>query len=211
MKISIIGASHGTGAEAVRMALDRGHDVTAIARNPDRLALAHAKLTRMKGDFLSRESVDMAVRGQNAVIVTASATTLRAFKDTPTFFSDGTGHVVDAMKAHAVRRLVVLSAFGTGESRRLASVFVDKVVISWLLKAPFQDHERQEKLVKESGLEWVIARPGRLTNGPARRRYVRTSAIERVPWSISRADVADFLVTAAEGDSWVRQAVLLGG
>jgi uncharacterized protein YbjT (DUF2867 family) len=211
MKISILGGSQGTGAEATRIALERGHHVTAFARSPDKLALSHPMLTKMKGDFHQRESVEAAVVGRDAIIVTASATSLKAFKENPTYFSQGTSYAVDAMKAHGVRRLVVLSAFGTGESRKLAGFFLNTLVISFLLKTPFADHERQEKLVRESGLDWVIARPGRLTNGPARKKYVTKTAIEPVPTSISRADLADFLVTAAEVDSWVHEAVQLGG
>lgn len=211
MKILILGASKGTGAEAARTAIVRGHDVTAFARSPEKLALDHPKLTKLRGDFHVRESVDTAVRGQDAVIVTASAKSLKAFRANPTYFSQGTGYAVDAMKAHGVRRLVVLSAFGTGESRKLANFIVEKLVISFILRAPFEDHERQEKLVRESGLDWVIARPTRLTGGPARGRYVTKTTLEPVPLTISRADVADFLIKAAEVDTWVRQAVELGG
>jgi uncharacterized protein YbjT (DUF2867 family) len=211
MKIVVLGASQGTGAEAAKAALGRGHDVTAFARSPEKLVLEHPKLTRLRGDFHVRESVDAAVRGQDAVLVTTSASSLRAFKANPTYFSLGTGYAIDAMKAHGVRRLVVLSAFGVGESRKIAGFLVDKLVISFILKVPFEDHERQEKMVRESDLDWVIARPTRLTGGPARKRYVAKTALERVPLTISRADVADFLVTAAEGDTWVRKAVQLGG
>jgi putative NADH-flavin reductase len=210
VKIAILGASQGTGAEAARVALERGHEVTAFARTPDRLALQHPKLTRLKGDFHQRESVDGAVRGHDAVIITASST-LKGFKENPTYFSSGTAYVVAAMKAHGVRRLAVLSALGTGESERLLNFFVRKLLVSFLLKGPYADHVRQEGLVRESGLDWVIARPGRLTSGPARRRYVKTSALEKVPASISRADVADFLVTAVDTDTWFGKAVQLGG
>jgi uncharacterized protein YbjT (DUF2867 family) len=211
MKILVLGASQGTGALAVRVALERGHDVTAFSRNPDKLALANAKLTKRAGNFHDRDSVDQAVRGHDAIIVTASATSFRAFKDNPHYFSEGTAYTIDAMKAHGVRRLVVLSALGSGDSRRIMGFFFDKIVVSFLLKAPFADHDRQEQIVRESGLDWVIARPTRLTNGPLAKRYVATAELKRVPASISRADVADFLVTAAETDAWVRKAVQLGG
>ncbi|MGD0839369.1 MAG: NAD(P)H-binding protein, partial [Polyangia bacterium] len=143
--------------------------------------------------------------------VTASATRLRAFKDNPNYFSQGTGYIIAAMKHHGVSRLVVLSAFGTGESRRVANFIFDKLLISFLLKIPFQDHERQERMVRESGLDWVIVRPTRLTNGPARHSYVAKTTIERVPASIARADVAEFMLRATETDEWLRQAVQLGG
>ncbi|RKH60315.1 SDR family oxidoreductase [Corallococcus llansteffanensis] len=211
MRIVVIGASQGTGALAVRTALDRGHAVTAFARSPEKLVLEHPKLTRLKGDFHQRASVEEAVRGHDAVIVTASATQLKAFKENPNYFSQGTGFVIDAMKAHGVRKLSVLSALGTGDSKSMANFLVRTLVISFILKLPFEDHDRQERLVRDSGLDWVIARPGRLTNGPARRQYVKKTQGEAVPSSISRADVADFLVEAVEVDTWVKQTVHLGG
>jgi uncharacterized protein YbjT (DUF2867 family) len=211
MRISIIGASQGTGALAVKAALGAGHRVTAFARSPDKLVLEHPQLTRLRGDFHQKASVDEAVAGHDAVLITASATSLRAFKENPAYFSQGTQLVIDAMKAHGVRRLVVLSALGVGESRPLVGFLAEKLLIGFVLKVPFADHERQERLTRESGLDWVIARPGRLTDGPARGRYVKTAAIEKVPGAISRADVADFLVEAATTDPWVGKAVQLGG
>ena len=211
MKILVIGASQGTGAWTVRIALERGHHVTAFSRNPDKLTATDAKLARQAGNFHDRSSVDQAVRGHDAVIVTASATSFRAFKDNPHYFSEGTAFTIDAMKAHGVKRLVILSALGSGDSRRIMGFFFDKMVVSFLLKAPFADHDRQEAMVRESGLDWVIARPTRLTNGPLAKRYVATAELKKVPASISRADVADFLVSAAESDTWLGKAVQLGG
>lgn len=211
MKLLIIGASQGTGALAVRAALDKGHSVTAFARHPDKLVLEHPELRRVTGDFHQASSVEAAVPGHDAVIVTASATRLRAFKENPRYFSQGTGYVIDAMKNAGVKRLVVLSALGVGESRRLLNPLVRALMVGWLLKVPFEDHGRQEEQVRTSGLDWVIARPGRLTNGEARRRYVKKTAVEPVPASISRGDVADFLVLACELPAWVGHAVQLGG
>lgn len=211
MRILVIGASQGTGALVVQEALNHGHSVTAFARNPQRLTLENPNLTRSSGDFHTLDSVRSAMPGHDAVIVTASATRLRAFKDNPNYFSLGTRHVIDAMKEHGVKRLVALSALGTGESVKLANWLVRSLAIGWLLKVPFEDHERQEQLIKDSGLDWVIARPTRLTNGPARKQYQKKTAIEPVPSAISRADVAGFLLEATETDQWVRQAVQLGG
>jgi uncharacterized protein YbjT (DUF2867 family) len=211
MNILVIGASQGTGALAVRAALDKGHQVTAFARSPQKLVLEHPLLRRVAGDFHQATSVDAAVPAHDAVIVTASATSLGAFKQNPRYFSQGTGYVIEAMKKAGINRLVVLSALGVGDSRPLLNPIVRALMVDWLLKLAFQDHDRQEEQVRASGLDCVIARPGRLTNGPARHQYVKTSAVEKVPSSISRADVADFLVEACNGSTWVGQAVQLGG
>ena len=211
MRILVIGASQGTGALAVAEALRRGHSVTAFARHPQRLSVESPNLTRTPGDFHQMASVQAVVRGHDAVIITASAATFKAFRDTPNYFSLGTRYVIQAMQEHGVRRLVVLSALGTGESARLLNPIVRTLVVSWVLKIPFADHARQEQLVRDSGLDWVIARPGRLSNGPARQQYEKQSTLTPVPASISRADVAEFLVEATETDQWLRQAVQLGG
>jgi uncharacterized protein YbjT (DUF2867 family) len=211
MNILVIGASQGTGALAVRAALDKGHRVTAFARSPQKLTLENPQLRKVVGDFHQAASVEAAVPGHDAVIVTASATALRAFKDNPRYFSQGTGYTIDAMKKAGIKRLVVLSALGVGDSRPLLNVVVRALMVDLLLKAPFEDHERQEEQVRASGLDWVIARPSRLTNGAARRRYVKKTALESVPRSIARADVADFLVEACESPTWVGHAVQLGG
>jgi uncharacterized protein YbjT (DUF2867 family) len=211
LNILVIGASQGTGALTVRTALDRGHRVTAFARSPQKLVLDHPQLKKVTGDFHQAASLEAAVPGHDAVIVTASANSLRAFKENPRYFSQGTGYTIAAMKMAGLRRLAVLSALGVGESRPLLNPIVRALTVGWLLKAPFEDHERQEEQVRASGLDWVIARPGRLSNRQARGRYVKKTAIGSVPSSISRGDVADFLVDACEVPTWVGHAVQLGG
>src|SRR3954451_7336729 len=90
MKILVVGASKGTGALTVAAALERGHQVTAFARSPQNLQLEHAALTRLPGNFHDQASVDAAVRGHDAVVVTASATSLKGCREDPTYFSRGT-------------------------------------------------------------------------------------------------------------------------
>lgn len=210
MKLLVIGASQGTGALATEQALQRGHEVTAFARTPQRLTVEHPKLRRRQGNFHDATSVRAAVPGHDAVIVTASSTSLKGFKETPDYFSRGTRHVIDAMKASGVRRLVLLSAFGVGDSRSLLNP-IFKVVVKLTIGAAFADHALQEQLARDSGLEWIVARPNRLTDGPARGKFVKQPLLQAVPGSISRADVAAFLLEAAETDRWVGKTVHLGG
>ena len=192
-------------------ALERGHEVTAFARGPEKLGLSNPRLQTVAGSFHDPAQIDAAVKGHDAVIITASSTTLSGFRENPRYFSMGTANVIASMKKHGVRRLSVLSALGTGESAVLMPWPLRKLVLGWILKLPFEDHERQEQMVRESDLQWVIARPGRLTAGPARRAYQKKANMEPVPSSISRADVADFLVEACESDVWLGRAVQIGG
>ena len=211
MKLLVIGASQGTGALSVRAALAKGHSVSAFSRTPSKLDITHAELTKVAGDFHDASSVSKAVAGHDAVIVSASPTSLGAIKDKPDYFSRGTKYCIDAMKEHGVKRLVILTANGVGDSRSAASWFQRTFLIDRLLKGFFADHDVQERITRESGLDFVIARPTRLTNGPAKGKYVRTADLVSVPGSISRADVADFMVDACESSTWVGKAVQLGG
>ena len=90
LKILVIGASQGTGALAVKTALAHGHTVTAFSRNPDKLGMDAPNLRKVSGDFHRAEDVRKAMPGQDAVIITASVTSLSKFKENPTFFSSGT-------------------------------------------------------------------------------------------------------------------------
>lgn len=211
MKILVLGASQGTGALCVKAALAKGHSVTAFSRTPSKLDVTHDALTKLAGDFHDAESVRKAVAGHDAVIICASPTKLSAIKEKPDYFSRGTKYCIDAMKEHRVKRLVVLTAHGVGNTKPVASWFQRTFLIGMLLKGFFADHDVQERMTEESGLEWVIARPTRLTNGPAKGKYVRTADIVSVPSSISRADLADFLVEACETTTWVGKGVQLGG
>lgn len=211
LRLLVVGASQGTGALTVSTALEHGHQVTALSRSPQKLTIEHASLVKRAGSFHAAADVDAAVAGHDAVIITAAPSSLAGFKENPTYFSAGTALVVEAMKRHSVRRLVVLSSLGTAESRVLQGWFIRTLLLDGLLKLPTQDHAQQEALTRGSDLEWVIARPGRLTNGPARGRYVKRAELAPVPGAISRSDVADFLVTAADTDAWLGKAVQLGG
>lgn len=211
MNLLVVGASKGTGALCVKSALAQGHSVTAFARTPAKLELTHSKLTKVAGNFHDAASVLAAVKGHDAVIVCASVGALSDFKARPDYFSSGTKHCIDAMKQHGVKRLVILSAQGAGDSIVTANWFLKTFVIGGILKLAFRDHDVQERLTKESGLEYVIARPTRLTDGPANGKFTKTAALVKVPSAISRADVADFLVESCSSTAFLNQAVQLGG
>ncbi len=210
MKILVVGASQGTGALCVKAALAKGHSVSAFSRTPSKLDITHPALTKIAGDFHDPASVRSAVAGHDAVIICA-APKPSAIKETPDYFSRGTKYCIDSMKEHGTKRLVILTAFGCGDSESAAGWFFKAVFIKRLLKGFYLDHAVQERMTRESGLEFVIARPTRLTNGIAKGKYVRTAELIGVPSSISRADLADFLVEACESTTWLGKAVQLGG
>ena len=210
MKILIIGASQGTGAHLARLALERGHQVTAFSRNPYSLGIQHSGLRLRSGSMHDIAAVQAAVPGHEAVVITASSRRLQDFRNQPDFFSLGTQLVIDAMHSNGVRRLSVQSAFGVGDSLPLMN-FAGQLFVRWFLTIPFADHERQEQIVRASSLDWTIVRPMRLTDGRARGRFKRETGPTRLPLSISRADVAAFHLEALETDQWLGKTVHIGG
>jgi putative NADH-flavin reductase len=207
MKILVVGASQGTGALCVQSALAKGHAVRAFSRSPAKLNITHSSLKKIAGDFHDAASMKRAVAGHDAVMISA-APKPSAIKDTPDYFSHGTKYCIEAMKEHGVKRLVVLTSFGTGDSESVAGWFMKTFFIHGLLKGFYRDHGVQERITRESGLEFVFARPTRLTNGPAKGEYVRTEKLISVPSSIARADLADFMVEVCES---LGKAIHLGG
>ena len=209
-KLVVIGASQGTGKAIVEEALARGHYVTAVSRNPSALKLEHVKLTKAAADVTEPRTLDGLFEGAHAVLI-ALGTTIGALRKDPTIFSRGTAHVLEAMRAAQVRRVIALSSNGTGDSRNQIPFMLRWLVLDVLLKPAFVDHDRQEQILRASTLDWTIARPGRLSDGPANKKYEVALGNQKVPASISRADVAHFMVSAAEDDALIGKTAALGG
>ena len=206
MRIIIFGASGGTGREIVVQALERGHHVTAFVRNPAKLGLSHERLTVTRGDVMDNKSVDDAVAGHDAVLVAIGH---RRYLGPSNILSTGTQHIVDAMKTHSVRRLVCETALGVGDSTGRLGLYYTLFVIPFILPFYWYDKGRQEHVVRESGLEWVIVRPGQLTNGRRRGTSRHGPKIGNYLWSVSiaRADVADFMLNQLGGTPYLGTAV----
>lgn len=115
------------------------------------------------------------------------------------------------MRETGVRRLVVQSSLGIGDSVGRLGPFTRYFVFPFLLKHAMADHTVQERLVRESGLDWTILRPGYLNDRPASGRLLAVPADhpDRFSPKVSRADVAHYALTAATQRSMVKQSVLL--
>jgi putative NADH-flavin reductase len=242
MNLLILGATGGTGRALVEHAVDQGHIVTAFARDPSKVRMTHQNLRVVKGDILDYESVETALRGQDAAL---SALGIRVrvwpliaiviicqviarfahligpvgwlvrfggplfaililYRRTTTL-SEGTRNIVRAMEKLGVKRFVCESSLGIGDSKGQLGFLYNYLLIPVLLRNIFADKEVQEKLVKESKLDWVIVRPAVLTNGP--RKGVYRSGFDATDKSIqtkiSRADVADFMLGQLAGDAYL--------
>jgi len=195
-KVLIIGASRGIGLGTVRAALRAGHRVRALARSAASISIQEADLDKVAGDALDRDTIRNALQDVDVVIQTLGVDfALRFIFEGTTLFSESTRILVDAMKAAGVKRLIAVTGIGAGNSRGHGGLLYDTVVFPLLLKRVYEDKDVQEWIIRSSGLDWTIARPGLLTDRPATDRYrVLTASKDWRFGAISRADVADFLV-----------------
>jgi len=196
-KVLIIGASRGIGLQTVGAALRAGHRVRALARSAASMPIQDANLDTVSGDALDRDTIRDALQDVDVVIQTIGVNFFAPnliFEGT-TLFSDSTRILVDAMKVAGVNRLIAVTGLGAGDSRGHGGLIYDAVVFPLLLKRVYDDKDVQEWIVRSSGLDWTIVRPGLLTNRPATGRYrVLTAPKDWQFGAISRSDVADFLV-----------------
>lgn len=202
MKLLIIGSTGGTGRELVKQALEQGHQVTAFARTPSKLGISHHSLRVAQGDVTNYGSIEAAVSGQDAVLCALGTKVIRK----NTIQSDGTRNIVQAMQTQGVKRLVVETSLDVGDSRGQLGFFFAHVIRATLLRNIFEDKELQERIVRESGLDWIIVRPAMLTDGPRTGRYrAGFSASDKIARKVSRADVADFMLRQTTSNEFLRQ------
>lgn len=201
MRILIIGATGPTGQQLVAQAAAAGHAVTTFVRDAARARFAPS-VRKAVGDVLDPGSLALAVADQEAVICSLGSGVTGPFKQM-TLLSAGTTNLVAAMKQAGVNRLVCITGIGAGESRGHGPWWYDWLVQPVLLRGVYQDKDRQESVVRGSGLDWTLVRPGALTNAPAKGAGAVRALTDLTGVSagfISRADVAAFclseLVTA---------------
>jgi putative NADH-flavin reductase len=207
-RVLIIGASKGIGLETTRQALDAGHTVRAFARSATEIIISDPKLEKHRGNALTTSDVTAAVTGMDAVIQVLGVSLGDLFWPVH-LFSDATRILVAAMQAQGVKRLISVTGFGAGESRASINC-LQLLPFRFFFGRAYDDKDVQERIIKNSALDWTIARPGVLTSSGRTGRY--NVLKEPSQWrngTISRADVADFLVEQIEDRTYVRQTPVL--
>jgi putative NADH-flavin reductase len=199
MRLLVLGATGGIGKYLLEYATARGHEVTAFARSPQKIALKSGRLRTVSGDLLNADQLAEVLPGHDAVLSAFGPSTLRRVRTRGQF-----GEVLSkALERSGVRRALVVSS---------ALLFREQNALGNLLRATLfrnliPDMTAMEAALERNGFEWTMVRPPRLTNGPLTQNY--SVADGRLPKGmiISRACVADFMVKEAERPAHVRQIV----
>jgi len=215
MNIIVIGATGGSGRAACDALLARGHRVTAVARHASSMP-SRTGLERVDGDATDAPFLDSVLPGHDAVIVTLgiSEPTLRvrlrgAQRTLADVRSRGTAAIVAAARRAGIRRIVVQSSYGVGETRDLLGL-VDRVLFALLIKPQMIDSEIQEGVLRGSDLDWTIVQPVYLTGGESDEHFVSTDGRTR-KHKVSRRAVARVHAALVEQGGMVRATVSVSG
>lgn len=202
--LALFGGSGQTGKLVLEKALKAGYKVKALARNPDKIEISDSNLKVIKGDVLNENDVLKTIEGADVVL-----SLFGHVKGSPEWLqTKGTDHIIEAMKKSGVEKIISLSGgglpFPEEDKPKLADKmirFIMKVAVPKILK----DAILHAEVLRKSNLDWMIVRGPRLTNEKPKNKY-------RVGWvgvnastTISRADLADFIVKQIESDEFKHQ------
>ena len=206
-KILVLGATGGTGRLIVSQALARGYDVSALVRSPEKGSdLKGAKV--IVGDARDETALREALKGRDAV-VSALGTPTSPFREV-TLLSTATHALVSAMRIEQVSRLVCITGIGAGDSAGHGGFLFDNLIFPLLLRKVYADKNRQETIVRDSGLDWVLVRPSVLTDKPSRDTIrALTDLSDFHGGTISREDVARFVLDQLRADAWLHRSALI--
>jgi putative NADH-flavin reductase len=205
MKLTIFGATGGSGTRLVEQAVAAGHQVTAVVRDPARLAVpAHPRLRVFTADVMDPAAIIPAIEGADAVL---SAMGPRGSGPT-TISQDSVRSIIQAMRKSGVRRLLTVSgSIVTDAGEGIFMRYLLKPLVrGTLLRHVCADMRRAEQEARESGLDWTIMRPPALTDKPAVGTY--RTAIDRNlrrGFRISRADLAAYMLTLIDDPAAVHR------
>ena len=203
----VLGATGGTGRAIVAEARRHGHAVTALVRSEAKAGhLGGTKL--VVGDARDEAGLSRAIEGCEAVI-SALGTPMSPFRDV-TLLSTATTALIEVMRGQGVRRLVCITGMGAGDSRGHGGILFDRLIMPLFLRKVYVDKDRQETLVRASGLDWVLVRPTVLNNKPPHGNVrALTDLTGFQGGSIAREDVAQFVVQQLTDDIWLNRAPLI--
>jgi len=205
MRVLVLGATGGTGSHVLRVALSAGHDVTVLVRDASSLDVTDG-VRVLTGDATSPDDVRAAVADQDAVLNAVGSRNIRH----PVEVEVGRA-LLPAMREAGVDRLVVCSAFGVGDSQDDANT-LQKVFFHTVLGKVYAAKEVADAEVRESGLDWTLVYPTRLTDDPATGSLATG---ERLPQGggihVTRADVARFMLAQLTDSTWSRKTVVVTG
>ncbi|PHN02264.1 NAD(P)-dependent oxidoreductase [Flavilitoribacter nigricans] len=217
MKITLIGGTGRTGREILQQALERGHEVRLIARQPDMLGIEHERLQVWTGMPNDPEVLQPALCCSDAVLsaLNVSRTSdwpwapLRSPKD---LISDSIDKITRMMAVENVRRIITISAWGVNESSEEIPAWFAWFIRNSNIRFPYRDHARHENILRATDLDWTILRPSGLTNARDQKEVIISKQnVPKMKLTVSREQVARFILDCLEQGRHSREVLGISG
>ena len=203
MKVAIFGGTGKTGQHLVQQALVLGHEVVMLARTPSNFTIQHPKLTILQGDIVDATCVEATIQEVDAVI-----SVLGPRSNKPEFIiSKGTEHILNAMKRHHVRRIIISAGAGVRDPHDKPK-FIDHFfgfLLNLLSKNAVEDMKQVVDKVRNSDRDWFVIRVPMLTDQPAQ-GTLKIGYVGDITPRLSRADMAAFMLKQLDDDTYLRKA-----
>ncbi|HEU5233026.1 MAG TPA: NAD(P)H-binding protein [Terriglobales bacterium] len=204
MQIVVLGATGGTGLESITRSLQQGHSVTALVRSPERLRPFQDRITVRRGDLLSSADLQAAIEGHDAVL-SAFGPRVPVKQNEAHLLEHFAGALTKAMLHASVRRVVVESVAFLFKDSLLPPVYL---LGRLLFPRTVADASAMEQVFAESELDWTMVRSPELTDKPFTGKYrVLEGHLPGFGFKISRADVADFMISVVANRSTIRKVI----
>ncbi|MAT99003.1 MAG: NmrA family transcriptional regulator [Anaerolineaceae bacterium] len=207
MKLTIFGATGGTGQELVKQALADGHVVTVYVRNPDKVTQEMPQLTVIQGNMNEPENIEQAIAGADAILSALGPT-----NNTPERpLTTGMAHIVTAMKKNGVNRLIAATGAGVADPRDKPQLkgLLFGLALRLFARHVLADSQGMVAAVRNSGLDWTLARAPRLNDDPGSGQIKVGYAGQGPGTQLARTDFARFMLDQLESDEWRQKAPML--
>lgn len=211
-RLLVIGASARSSQQLIPQALARGYEVVAVTRNPADVPATDPRLRVVRGDVYDRASLEAVMTGRE-VVISMVGPRVDPLQEVPPMdlFTTGTGNIIRAMQARGNRRLLVASSIGVENefpTAKPADVQQPGKLWLWNSRNLYKDMRAMEDLVRASGLDYVIFRPGFMVEEPARHdlRFAVNQASPKQRM-ITYADFAGFVLDQVASDQYLGATV----
>jgi nucleoside-diphosphate-sugar epimerase len=209
MNITIFGGTGTTGLLLVEKALKSGHTVTVFARTPSKISIRHNNLKIVKGELAEYGKIEEAIKNADAVLSVLGPTQKTKGLD----IANGIKNIVEAMKKNDVKRLIATAtpAFKDSNDKFQFGFAFGVFMVKALIKDSYNNIVLTGKHIAESGLDWTIVRLPMLSDKPANGKinagYTGDGTVNL--FSLSRADLADFLLQQVDNKKWLHRSPVI--
>jgi putative NADH-flavin reductase len=209
MKIAILGSTGFVGKELLKKSIEKGHQIKVLVRNPNKLGELKEKVEVIEGDYFDKDKVEKAVTGTDIVISAIGPSTKK--RESTEKYESAITNLTEIMKKEKIKRIILIGGAATPvkENEKFNS---KQKFLSFMLnlmgKYVIQIKSKECAILANSGLDWIIVRPPRITEGsPANSVMADEQNLHCL--QIDVADLTDFMLDQTTSNVWLHKAPLV--